>query len=182
MPVIAVKLCLERCHQYARKMDVLEERTVAAQLYGRCWELLESPERSADEDAELLTSAFASRHHWLPVGGPEQWAVSDWMVARAAGAVGMGELAIRFAWRAHVAVLGEGGPDWLVASCVEGLARAYAVVGDVGERDRWLAEAARLTSLIVDDEDRTLIESQVATVPLGGPTAITTIRDQRFPN
>jgi len=141
----------------------LDDRELATQLFNRCWELLEAP-RDADGDVELLTAAFGSRYHWLNAGGREQWIVSDWMVARAAAALGDGGLSILFAQRAHSAAQEIGGPDWLVASTAEGVARAYAVLGDVQEFTHWAALASRLVEVIAEPEDKSLIASQLADI------------------
>jgi hypothetical protein len=118
--------------------------------------------RNADDDVELLTAAFSSRFHWLSVGAIEQWITSDWMVARAAAATGDGELSLRFAERAHRAAQENAVPDWLVASTAEGVARAFAVTGDVEAFNNWSALAARLIEVIADPEDKALIASQLA--------------------
>jgi hypothetical protein len=56
-------------------------------------------------------------------------------------------------------------PDWLVASAAEGLARAYAALGNDQERDEWLRSSANLVEAVADDESRELIASQLASVP-----------------
>ena len=142
-------------------MAQLDDRELAAQLFNRCWELLEST-RNADDDDELLTVAFSSRFHWLRAGAIEQWITSDWMVARAAAATGDGVLSLRFAERAHAAAQENAVPDWLVASTAEGMARAYAVTGDLEAFNNWSALAARLIEVIADPEDKALIASQLA--------------------
>jgi hypothetical protein len=139
----------------------LDDRELATQLFNRCWELLEST-RNPDDDVELLTAAFSSRFHWLSAGAMEQWVVSDWMVARAAAATGDGVLALRFAERAHTAAQENEVPDWLVASTAEGVARAYAVIGDAEAFNNWSALAARLVDVIADPDDKTLIASQLS--------------------
>jgi hypothetical protein len=141
----------------------LDDRELATQLFNRCWQLLESP-RDADDDVELLTAAFGSRYHWLIAGGLEQWIVSDWMVARAAAAVGDGQLSLLFAKRAHLRAQESEVPDWLVASGAEGVARAYAAAGDAERFGHYHALATRLVSVIADDEDRALIASQLADI------------------
>jgi hypothetical protein len=141
----------------------LDERELAAQLFNRCWELLETT-RETDDDVELLTAAFTSRYHWLSTGDAEQWIVSDWMVARAAAAVGDGHMSLLFAQRAHVAAQEIESPDWLVASTAEGVARAYAALRDVGEFNNWSALATRLVAVIADPEDQSLIASQLADI------------------
>jgi len=87
------------------------------------------------------------------------------MISRAAAAIGEGRIAVRFAARADAAGDGADLPDWLRASTAEGLARAYAAVGDHAARDAWCATARRLVEAIVDVEDRDLIASQLASVP-----------------
>lgn len=144
-------------------MTQLDDRELATRLFNRCWELLEAP-RDADGDVELLTAAFGSRYHWLNAGAREQWIVSDWMIARAAAAVGDGGLAILFARRAHGAAQDGPSPDWLVASTAEGVARAYAALGDVAEFYIWAALATRLVDVIADPADRGLIASQLAEI------------------
>jgi hypothetical protein len=138
-----------------------DDRELAAQLFNRCWDLLEST-RNADDDVELLTAAFSSRYHWLNAGTIEQWITSDWMVARAVAATGDGELSLRFAERAHRSAQENAVPDWLVASTAEGVARAYAVTGDVEAFNNWSALAARLVEVIADPDDKALIASQLA--------------------
>jgi hypothetical protein len=108
--------------------------------------------------------AFASRYHWLNAGELEQWIVSDWMVARVASALGDGALALRFAQRAHAAAQDNEVPDWLVASTAEGVARAYATIGNVEGFNNYAALATRLIDVIADPEDQSLIASQFAEI------------------
>lgn len=146
-------------------MDDIDHRKVAIERHNHCWELLERDDRNQDDDVDLLTSAFESRIHWSFAGGPEQWAISDWMVSRAAADVEQGSLSLAFALRANDAARESDAPDWLVASVAEGVARAYAATGSHEERDEWLRHAERLVESIADEEDRELIARQLASVP-----------------
>jgi hypothetical protein len=146
-------------------VDDATQQELAAQLFNRSWELLDKSPRTSDEDVELLTVAFSSRYHWSFVGSSEQFIVGDWMVSRAAADVGEGQLALTFAQRAYDAAQNALIPDWLSASVCEGLARAYAAIGDSASRTEWFVAAQQLITLIDDDEDRELIASQLASVP-----------------
>ena len=146
---------------YPDPMDAAAHRAEAIETYNRAWALLGTDPRSADQDAELLTAAFTSRHHWSSVGGAQQWIVADWMVSRAAAAVGMGQLALLFAERAYGAAL-EDGTDWLEASAAEGVARAFAAAGDLGQRDAWCAVAVGLVTAIGNKETRAVVAGQLA--------------------
>lgn len=153
---------------YDLPMETDDHRRAAAAAYNRCWELLERDQRNDDEDDELLTSAFASKYHWARAGGREELVTSDWMVSRAAGAVGEPALAVRFALCANDAAQEPRTSDWLVASTAEGLARAYAAAGDVERSMVWRTVAERLVERIADEDDRAIIASQVATLPEPG--------------
>jgi len=146
-------------------MEPALHREIAVTTYNRCWALLEQEVRTPDDDVELMTLAFASRYHWTFVGGPVQTICADWMISRVAAAQGAGSMALAYAQRAHSAAQATGIDDWLVASCAEGLARAFAALGDRQRRDEWYASAETLIQAIADPEDRALIASQLGTVP-----------------
>ena len=116
-----------------------DQRALAARLFNRTWELLESSRDAA----------------------------GDWLVAHVASHLGYADLALDFATAAHerASTADPSVPLWLVASTEEGLARAHAVAGHDDERDRWAADARATLAGVDDDEDRELIESQLDTVP-----------------
>jgi hypothetical protein len=149
-------------------METGEHRSVAAATYNRSWELLESSPRTDEHDAELLTCAFTSRYHWSLVGTREQSIMADWMVSRAAAAVGESAIALSFAHRADAAAQDPTTSDWLVASTAEGVARAFASAGDHNQAALWTAKAEALVARIADEEDRELIAEQLASVPREG--------------
>jgi tetratricopeptide (TPR) repeat protein len=49
--------------------DLLKaHRWFAIELNNRAWELIEAPARTAEETAEMITAAHASRYHWNACG------------------------------------------------------------------------------------------------------------------
>lgn len=145
----------------------MNDRALGAQLFNRVWELLDRPERTADDNAEMLAAAFASRWHWGQVedASAENRAVGDWQIAHVASQLGHASVALEFARRALATAEAEGWQDWQRASMLEGMARAYAAAGDAEGRARYLSEASAALASIAEDEDRDLIASQLATVP-----------------
>lgn len=139
-----------------------DHRAIAISTYGDCWDLLESV-RSAEQDRNLLTLAFTSRYHWLKAGGPTEWVISDWMVSRCAAAVGEGSLSATFAKSALAGVANDS-PAWLRASMYEGMARACVAIGDLEGKVQHIAQARKELALEESQEDRQLIESQIATI------------------
>jgi hypothetical protein len=138
----------------------------AIQTFNGAWELIEKPGRSADDDAEMLQRAFTSRWHWGFVGGVEQCATGDWQIAHCASLVGLGGLAQVYAQRAFDACEREGWTDWQRASMLEGMARAAAAAGDAAAHAKYYALAEEAVAAIEEDEERNVIASQLATVPM----------------
>jgi len=127
---------------------------------------LEADERTIDDDVELLTNAFASRHHWQIVGGAPQAITADWMISRAACEVGNPDLAVAFAQRAFDGVQSGTHPAWLRASVFEGLGRAHAVSGQATLRDQYVSLAWLVLEQETDPENRAVIAEQLQTVPV----------------
>lgn len=143
-------------------MAEIDHRSIAISTYNECWKLLETA-RSAEDDRNLLSLAFASRYHWLQVGGAQQRVVADWMVSRCAAAVGEGALSVKFA-TSSLEGLTVDAPAWMRASVHEGMARASAAVGDRDGRASHIAMARAALESEQSLEDRELIELQLSTV------------------
>jgi hypothetical protein len=134
-------------------------------LFNQAWELIDKPDRSADDDIEMLLRAMTSRWHWQQVGGPEQIATGDWQVAHVASLLGFGEVAKAFAERNLAATIELGADGWRLASAHEGMARACAAIGDRDGRDRHLAVAREALERETDADERKVIEDQIASIP-----------------
>jgi hypothetical protein len=140
-------------------------RTFAVAAFNRSWELIDKPDRSPAENAELLTTVFASRFHWELIGNDENKAVGDWQIAHAASHLHLPDVALTFATSALERTQAAGHTDWLLASCYEGMARAHAIAGNRAERDQYVELSRAVLETVDDAEDRKLIESQLATIP-----------------
>jgi len=139
----------------------------AKAAFNGAWDLIDLPDRTADQQREMLLRAAASRALWEGTDDPDlesRLAVGDWQVAHVLSWLGAGELALLFASAAAERVRANGWTDWRLASVEEGMARAYAVLGDGPARDRH-ADACRALLDDLDAEDRTIIGGQLATVP-----------------
>jgi hypothetical protein len=138
---------------------VTTAKDVAVAAYNTCWDLLER-ERSDADDVALMASAFESRYFWAGAGGPQELAVADWMVSRAAAATGNPRMALTFAW-ASLEHDGEGFPAWLQASLLEGLARALTSGGADTEAQTVIDRARDILREEPDQESIAVIEGQI---------------------
>jgi len=143
---------------------VADERRLAADLFNGVWTLMEKEDRTQDDDDRMLHMAHASRHHWGNVGTPANLARGEWLCSRVYAVLGRPEPSLHHARRVLELCEQHGLVDWDLAFAHEALARAHALAGD-----REAAEAeirAARAVVIADDEDRTLLTSDLATIQL----------------
>jgi hypothetical protein len=143
-----------------------EHRALAGGYFNSAWDLIETPNRTPEQDRDLLTLAFASRQHWIEAeGSAENLAVADWQIAHAASLLGLSDLALAFARAAVERAEANDVPTWMKASAHEGLARAHATAGESDSFTYEVELARALLEKVADPEDRALIESQLAAIP-----------------
>ncbi|HEX3823178.1 MAG TPA: hypothetical protein VHV79_01800 [Mycobacteriales bacterium] len=143
-----------------------DHRALAGGYSNAAWDLIDSAERTPAQDRDLMTLTFASRQHWIDASGSEEnLIVADWQVAHAASLSGFSYVALLFAEAAVERAESAEVPAWLKASAHEGLARANAAAGNDAGYVREAATARTLLDAVDDDEDRKLVESQLASIP-----------------
>ena len=136
-------------------------RKQAANSFNAAWDLLDKKRRSPAEDRRMLDLAHASLLHWRLVGAPRQQAVGEWQVSRVHAALGDADLAVGYA-RSCLASCKKHRLDDVIHTANEGLARAYAVAGDLTRATEHIDEARRLLqNLTLDREDRGIYEGQI---------------------
>jgi hypothetical protein len=146
-------------------MDQETARQEAKSTYNRCFDLLDLTERTVEQDAEMLATAWTSRHRWLIAGGTREWMIADWMVSRVAAALastspGFAQLSLEMATHALEMATPET-VDWMRASLAEGMARAAIAVGDAELTQHWMTQAELLVAQIEHEDERAIIESQL---------------------
>src|SRR5439155_11025717 len=125
------------------------------------------PERTPEQDDELIHAAHASRHHWAEVGTAANLARGEWQVSRVYATLGRGEPALYHARRclAYCERDPDALEDWDLPYAHEALARAHAVAGNADEARANAARARELGERIEDEEDREQLVADLATLP-----------------
>ncbi|HLX19745.1 MAG TPA: hypothetical protein VKR23_06300 [Gaiellaceae bacterium] len=141
------------------------DRELGIELFNKTWALMESPDRDPDE---LLHCAHASAYHWMQAGTVANRARSEWQCSRVYAVLGRPEPALHHARRCLE--ICESAPDEIeefdLPFAYEALARAYAVGGDEAGAREWLDRARTASERIADEDDRVLLEADLATIPL----------------
>ena len=146
-------------------LDALEERRLASDLFTLTWDYLGMASRNGSEDDLMIHAAHASRWHWGRAGGPEQWAIGDWLCSRVYAVLDRGEPALYHAQRCLSICEEYGMGNFVPASAHEALARAHAVRGDM-EKARIERNLSYAAAIDLDDDDRGVIEADLATLPI----------------
>ena len=145
----------------------VDHRKLGADLFNHVWTLLRLPERTPEQDDEMIHAAHASRHHWAAVGTAANVARGEWQVSRVYADLGRAEPALYHAGRCLAYC--EQNPneleDWDLPYAYEALARAYLAGGNVDQSREHAAQARELAERVADDEDRELLASDLATLP-----------------
>ncbi len=143
-------------------MDI-DHRAIAIATYNECMDLLYR-EGGVPNINEAITLAATSKYHWSKVGGPQQFAVSDWLMSRVYALAKEPVLAINFA-NAALKHDQSDFPFWMQASLHEGLARALQAGKFYSERDGEIAIALELLGKERNEDDAHYIREQIKDVP-----------------
>jgi hypothetical protein len=144
-----------------------ERRVLASDLFNRVWELLELPERTREQDDEMLHGAHASRMLWAGPGTLANLARGEWQCSRVYAVLGRPEPALWHARRClELCERAEPGvlADFDLPFAYEAMARAHAVAGDREAALRWLERAAGEAVRIAEADDRELVATDLQTV------------------
>jgi hypothetical protein len=148
-------------------MERPDDRQTAVDLFNHVWTLIETPDRTPEQDDEMIHAAHASRHHWAAVGTGANLARGEWQISRVYVTLGRGEPALYHAGRclAYCETSPDDRADWDLPYAYEALARAHLTAGNREEAERHAARARELTAEVADAEDREHLEEDLATLP-----------------
>ena len=149
------------------EIDPATRRKLAAELFNRTWALLETTDRTPEQDDEMLHCAHASRYHWGELADvtPSNLARGEWQCARVYSGLGRAEPALWHARRCLAINEASGAGDWDIAAAYEAMARAHLTAGDLAATADWKARATAALDDIAEAEDREIIEGDLATLP-----------------
>ncbi len=148
-------------------------RWFGVEFNNEVWELIHagiSPDSPQPDRDLVLYGAFASARHWHECGTVANAARAEHLIARAALAVGLHDVALRHA-EGCVSLVEEHPSemaDWDGVFAREAFARALAATGDVEAARKQREIALRLLAEVADPEDRAVCETELSRPPWFG--------------
>jgi hypothetical protein len=140
-------------------------RWFAVQCNNRTWDLIAKPDRSPQEDREMLEGAYASAFHWSKIGTPLHAARADLALAHVHAALGQGQQSLFHAQRCLSFFEAGQGEDWDLAFAHAAMAHAAAAARDAALHAKHYAAAKDRGAHIKNPEDRRVFEEEFARVP-----------------
>ncbi|MBA8889894.1 hypothetical protein FHW12_004141 [Dokdonella fugitiva] len=142
------------------------QRRLASQANNRAWTLAEMPQRSTDEDAQMLHAAHAAMYFWTIVGTPDNHAHAALLLAHVYALLKRPESAAQ--------CLGEAWPHftqpdlapWELAFAHAVAANVAAAKGDAATHARHYAEAKVFAARMIDAKARDLFDATLRVVPM----------------
>ena len=138
------------------------------------WDWLAKPdgERTVDDEEQMTLSAYAAAYHWARAArsGPANLARANWLLSRVWVVRGNGPLALHHADIVMSTCVENGLVDFDLAYAYEARARALACLGRLDEAAA--ERAAAVATPVIDDEDRSIVESDLASEPWFGLESI----------
>ena len=151
--------------QPATQNDQIEQHAAFAKIANnRCWELLALEHREPNQNFELIEAAYASQWHWRIAGTALHRQRSEWLISHCHAAAGHGGEALRHAQRCWEITQESSAlmQDFDHAYACEALARAYRLLGQTANAERWYNEAVKMGTKISDDEDRKIFDGDLS--------------------
>jgi DNA-binding transcriptional MerR regulator len=146
-------------------IDEETERQLARGLFNGVWTLLETEDRTRNQDDEMLHMAHASRYHWGRVGKVENLARGEWQCSRVYAVLGRPEPALHHAQRVLDICEENGLGDFDLAFAYEALARAHAVAGSPDATRHMTERALAACEDISNPGDRDILLADLETIP-----------------
>ena len=147
--------------------DTKIHQRFSVECFNAAWDLLESHQRSFDEDEEMLRRAMTSVWHWTqrPDCTQQHLAVGYWQVSRIHAVLGRADEARRYGELSLAAGSGEDVAPFALAYAFEALARAEGVAGNTEVRDQHIARARDVVETLSDAEARQMVLDDLETIP-----------------
>lgn len=135
------------------------QRWFAVECNNVAWDLLDKPNRTADETERLLHAAHASVHHWLAAGNELNQLRGLVLLANVYAGAGLGEGAVRYAEQALSlsTVADETQSVFDRATTLAAASRAYSVSEDLALASEFFTLAQQAAAKL-DAEDRKVFD------------------------
>ncbi len=145
-------------------MEKDEHKKMAVSLFNKVWDLMENPDRTEDENLEMIHMVHTSRYHWGIAGQPVNLSRGEWQISRVYTVLNRAEPALFHAKRNLEICLSNKIGDFDLAFAYEALARAYQIAGDEENVQKYKKLAYESAEDIAKKEDKKVVLNDLASI------------------
>ena len=142
----------------------LWRRRLGSEANNRGWALAEKPSRTADEDAEMLHAAHASRYLWSRIGTEKNLALGDLLLGQVHALLGRAQTATQYAETAAAFLRSRPSEPCELACAHAVRASAAAASGNAGLHRESYARALEIADTLTA-EDRKIFDATFDVIP-----------------
>ena len=138
----------------------------SANCFNKAWDLIDKPDRTPEEDEEMIRLSLASHYHWTQRDDYSltSASVGHWQTSRIYAILGLAENARRYGQLCLEASRAEDVLPFYLGYAFEALARAEAVAGDRDKSEEFISEAKAAAEKVKKSEDRKALLDDLRTI------------------
>lgn len=138
----------------------------SVECFNRAWELMKKPERTPEEDEDMIRLSLASHWHWTqrPDCTATNSSVGYWQTSRIYAILGLAANARRYGDLCLAASKEEGALPFCPGYAYEALARAESVAGDHKKMNAYLKAAREAAESIPNADAKKQLLDDLATI------------------
>lgn len=143
-------------------------RHFSAHCFNRAWDLIDKPDRSAEQDEEMLRLSYASLYHWTqrPDCTPENLSIAYWQLSRIYAILHKQDDARNYGQKSLHFGQQKGVQPVILGYACEALARAEAQSGNRSQAGKYLTQARQLAEgLAAEDKKQLLADLETIKLP-----------------
>ncbi|MBI9101612.1 MAG: hypothetical protein JEY99_04290 [Spirochaetales bacterium] len=137
---------------------------MAVEAFNRCWEYIDKPDRTKEDDGEMLTAALTQKELWDQSGSDENRARGEWQVSRVYALLAKSEKCLHHAEECMRYTRQADLVDFDLVFAYEAMARAYHVLGDEIEFDRYYRLGLDALDQVKETEDREYCRTELESI------------------
>jgi hypothetical protein len=141
--------------------EVKTHKKLGIDYFNATWALIDKPDRTPDDDYNMILTAQASRFHWGFAGTQVEFQAGDWLIAKVYYLLGHKEECMFVAKRCLDICLRENIGGFNLAFAYESMARAFKLSGDMAKFEEYQKIALEKANLVEDKDDRNYTISEI---------------------
>ncbi len=140
------------------------QKEQAIQCFNKTWDYIDKPNRTPEENLEMIHCAHTSRYLWGQVGTPLHFERGEWLISKVYYLIGCGERALVHAKACHDICIQNNIGDFDITFAYECLANAFKLLGNQEECDQYKKAAYDSLDGIAEKEDRDYAKSELGKI------------------